>query len=118
MHPHRSLFVLALAVGLPLMAAERPCAHTTYADVVALDQAFYNNRMGAFQAGGMVFALRRDVVSNEKRQNTENRPYGLAQQRLYDLLFQTASATLLTLASDPKRLGAQVGFTAILHTWG
>ncbi|HEX7677362.1 MAG TPA: hypothetical protein VF713_04515, partial [Thermoanaerobaculia bacterium] len=65
MHPHRSLFVLALAVGLPLMAAERPCAHTTYADVVALDQAFYNNRMGAFQAGGMVFALRRDVVSNE-----------------------------------------------------
>lgn len=65
MHPHRSLFVLALAAGLPLMAAERPCAHTTYADVVALDQAFYNNRMGAFQAGGMVFALRRDVVSNE-----------------------------------------------------
>ena len=52
MHPHRSLFVLALALGLPLMAAERPCAHTTYADVVALDQAFYNNRMGAFQAGG------------------------------------------------------------------
>ena len=31
--------------------------------------------------------IQRDVVSNEKRQNTENRPYGLAQQRLYDLLF-------------------------------
>jgi hypothetical protein len=40
------------------------------------------------------------------------------QRRLYDLLFQTAAATLLTLAADPKRLGAQVGFTAILHTWG
>src|SRR5258706_13867689 len=65
----RSLFVLALTIALvgalPLIAADRPCAHTTYADVVALDQAFYNNRMGAFQAGGMVFALRRDVVSNE-----------------------------------------------------
>ena len=65
MHPHRSLFVLALVAALPLMAANPPCAHTTHADVVALDQAFYNNRMGAFQAGGMVFALRRDVVSNE-----------------------------------------------------
>jgi hypothetical protein len=40
------------------------------------------------------------------------------QRRLYDLLFQTASATLLTLAADPKRLGAQVGMTALLHTWG
>jgi hypothetical protein len=65
MHPLRSVFALALTAALPLMGAERQCAHTTYADVVALDQAFYNNRMGAFQAGGMVFALRRDVVSNE-----------------------------------------------------
>ena len=40
------------------------------------------------------------------------------QRRLYDLLFQTASATLLTLAADAKRLGAQVGITALLHTWG
>lgn len=31
--------------------------------------------------------VQRDVVSNEKRQNTENRPYGMAQQRLCDLLF-------------------------------
>jgi hypothetical protein len=40
------------------------------------------------------------------------------QAQLYDLLFQTAAQSLLTLAADPKRLGAQVGFTAILHTWG
>jgi hypothetical protein len=39
-------------------------------------------------------------------------------RRLYDLLFQAASQTLLTLAADPKRLGAQIGLTAILHTWG
>ena len=37
---------------------------------------------------------------------------------LYSLLFRAASETLLALAADPKRLGAQVGFTAILHTWG
>jgi Putative transposase/Transposase zinc-binding domain len=39
-------------------------------------------------------------------------------RRLYDLLFHAASQTLLTLAADPKRLGAQIGVTAILHTWG
>jgi len=37
---------------------------------------------------------------------------------LYDLLFAAASATLLTLTADPRRLGAQPGITAILHTWG
>jgi Putative transposase/Transposase zinc-binding domain len=37
---------------------------------------------------------------------------------LYDRLFQAAAQTLLTLAADPKRLGAQIGVTAILHTWG
>jgi hypothetical protein len=39
-------------------------------------------------------------------------------RRLYDLLFHAASQTLLTLAADGKRLGAQIGVTAILHTWG
>ena len=39
-------------------------------------------------------------------------------RRLYDLLFQAASQTLLTLAADRRRLGAQIGITAILHTWG
>jgi len=37
---------------------------------------------------------------------------------LYDILFRTASETLLTIAADPKHLGAKIGFTAILHTWG
>jgi hypothetical protein len=39
-------------------------------------------------------------------------------RRLYDLLFHAASQTLLTLAADRKRLGAHVGVTALLHTWG
>jgi hypothetical protein len=33
------------------------------------------------------------------------------------MLFQAASTTLLTLGRDPDRLGAQIGFTAVLHTW-
>jgi len=50
-----------------------------------------------------------------------NRLHALAlrnKRRVFDLLFETAAATLLTIAEDPKHLGAQIGFTAILHTWG
>jgi Transposase zinc-binding domain/Putative transposase len=36
----------------------------------------------------------------------------------YDLLFAAASATLLEVAANPKRLGADIGLIAILHTWG
>lgn len=39
------------------------------------------------------------------------------QKVVYGLIFKAASETLLELAGDPKHLGAQVGFTAILHTW-
>lgn len=46
-------------------------------------------------------------------------PLMLKNQRLlYNLLFRAASQTLLELSRNPKRLGAQVGFTAVLHTWG
>jgi hypothetical protein len=37
---------------------------------------------------------------------------------VYDLLFRAASETMLTIASDPKHLGARIGITAVLHTWG
>ncbi len=37
---------------------------------------------------------------------------------LFKLLFEASAATLLAVASDPKRLGAQIGFLSILHTWG
>ena len=39
------------------------------------------------------------------------------RERLYNLLFQAASEALIELATGWKRLGAQPGFTAILHTW-
>ncbi len=35
----------------------------------------------------------------------------------FDLLFHAASRTLLELGADPKRLGAQLGITCVLHTW-
>jgi len=37
---------------------------------------------------------------------------------VYDLLFKAASETMLTIAGDRKHLGARIGITAVLHTWG
>jgi hypothetical protein len=37
---------------------------------------------------------------------------------IYDLLFKAAAEATLTIASDPKHLGARIGITAVLHTWG
>ena len=37
---------------------------------------------------------------------------------VYDLLFAATAQTLTTIAADPKHLGAKIGFTAVLHTWG
>lgn len=40
------------------------------------------------------------------------------QKLLYDTLYHAASATIQELTSDPKHLGASVGYICILHTWG
>jgi predicted Zn-ribbon and HTH transcriptional regulator len=37
---------------------------------------------------------------------------------LYDLLFKVSAETMLTIAEDPKHLGARIGITSVLHTWG
>jgi Putative transposase/Transposase zinc-binding domain len=42
----------------------------------------------------------------------------LNAREIYGILFRAASETLLTIAADPKRLGAAIGFLAVLHTWG
>jgi hypothetical protein len=37
---------------------------------------------------------------------------------IYDLLFKASAEALITIAADPKHLGARVGVTSVLHTWG
>ena len=37
---------------------------------------------------------------------------------IYGLLFTAAAEATMTIAADPKRLGARIGITAVLHTWG
>jgi hypothetical protein len=40
------------------------------------------------------------------------------KKAVYDILFRATAETLLTIARDPKRLGAELGFFAVLHSWG
>jgi hypothetical protein len=37
---------------------------------------------------------------------------------VYDILFRAVSETLCRIAADPKHLGAEIGFLAVLRTWG
>src|SRR6266849_338625 len=37
---------------------------------------------------------------------------------IYEILFKVAAETLITIAADPKHLGARIGLTAVLHSWG
>ena len=46
-------------------------------------------------------------------------PLALQNKReIYGLLFRASAETLLEVAADPKRLGADIGFFSVLHTWG
>jgi transposase-like zinc-binding protein len=46
-------------------------------------------------------------------------PLALQNKRVvYGILFRAAAATLIEVAADEKRLGAETGFLAVLHTWG
>jgi manganese oxidase len=56
------LCVLLVPLAVPGGAAAQSCARTLHADVVAFDQVFFWNRLGAVQPQGMMYALRRDVV--------------------------------------------------------
>jgi hypothetical protein len=40
------------------------------------------------------------------------------KKAVYDLLFRTSAETLTTIAADPRHLGARIGITSVLHTWG
>ncbi len=40
------------------------------------------------------------------------------KKAVYGLLFKASAETVMTIAADPKRMGAKVGITSVLHTWG
>ena len=40
------------------------------------------------------------------------------KRAVYSLLFRASAETVMTIAADPKRLGARIGMSSVLHTWG
>lgn len=56
-------FCFVICSGISLSYANVSCTNTVTADIVALDQVFYYNRFGAANPSGMIYALKRDVVS-------------------------------------------------------
>ena len=63
-------------------------------------------------AAGALFPCRLHPAGTNRRDAYHNKPV------VYDLLLKVAAETLITIAADPKHLGAQIGLTAVLHTWG
>ena len=37
---------------------------------------------------------------------------------IYDILFKASAEAMITIAADPKHLGARIGLLSVLHTWG
>lgn len=56
----------------------------------------------------VVFTLPHELSALARRQ----------RRIVYGLFFQAVARTLLQVAQDPRHLGAQIGFLAVLHTWG
>src|ERR1051326_2666944 len=55
----------------------------------------------------VVFTLPRELAPLAQRN----------QNQIYSLLFRASAASLLTVGRDPRRLGAELGFFSVLHTW-
>ena len=123
------LSVLLIAMMLPLLAtAQAPppttCQRQTTAQVVALDQPFFLNRLGALEATGMIFALKRDVVpisgttltAGNVQLRSDKRPRPLVlRMNVGDCL----TITFTNLLSKPRKDADQVNTrNASIHVIG
>ena len=84
--------------------------HCPKCQTLAKERWIYNQKSNLLNVGyfHVVFTIP-DTLNSIIYQN---------QRQLYTLLFKATSETLSELSSDKKYLGAKLGFTSILHTWG
>ena len=75
-----------------------------------------NTSPAAFESDGGAFALTFHVVFTVPAEVAEIAFHNKAV--VYAILFDAVAATLKTIAADPRHLGGEIGFLAILHTWG
>ena len=71
------------------------------------------------EARGKRNCCRSNTITSSLRSRRCSVPIALQNPReVYGLLFRAAAETLQQIAADPKHLGAEIGFLAVLHTWG
>ena len=77
------------------------------------------NDLWRYSRFGLLMSMwRPGMVGSESLPRLTMLSQNLRKQRIYNIFFQAASETLRTIAADPKHLGAEIGFFAVLHTWG
>jgi hypothetical protein len=94
----RNAYKLLLGSALPKMPVVRPGSMARRSPIRALDTQYFH----------VVFTVPEQIATIAYQNKRE----------LYGILFRTAAETLRTIAADPKRLGAEIGFFAVLHAWG
>jgi len=96
-------------------AATRKSSTTAAATAIVRSARLALGRIGS-PRGKKSFCRCRTSMSSSRFRTS---PLALQNKRLvYGILFRAASETLLAIARDPKHLGAEIGFVAVLHTWG
>ena len=122
---------------LKVMSAVTQCrtaalgGHVLRCDGCGLDQVSYNScrnrhcpKCQSSAAQRWLDARQADLLPVEYYHVVFTLPAPIAElayqnkATLYGLLFDMAAETLLTIAADPKHLGARIGATLVLHTWG
>src|SRR6266536_2572830 len=108
-HGHLSLGQLKVMSAIEQCRSAALGGHVLRCDACAQVQIAYNSCRNRHCPKCQARAARRWL---------EARQADLLPLDYYHLLFALAAETLRTIAADPKHLGAQVGVTLVLHTWG
>jgi NADPH-dependent curcumin reductase CurA len=95
------------------------CTRTITANVVALDQPFFWNRLGAVQPQGMMYALRRDPGEQVRRIETAKSPIALAYSALSNAVYAGhEDGTIVSIDAASGEVRGRVATAAGLRTIG
>jgi hypothetical protein len=130
-HAHLSLAQLKVMSAIEQCRSAALGGHVLRCEGCGSDQISYNScrnrhcpKCQSVAAHRWLEARQRDLLPVEYYHVVFTLPAPIAaiayqnKALIYGLLFDVAAQTLLTIGSDPKHLGARLGATLVLHTWG